>query len=79
MSLAPLAQMSPQEWAHFLSTASGVIIGSIPPVGVIITFILRLTRKIDTFLVEHEMLMSKYVRDKGITLEQLPTRSRRIF
>ena len=72
-----LAQISAQEWAHLLSTASGVIIGSVPPVAVIITFILRLTRKIDTFLIEHEMLMGDYVKGKGIALKDLPTRSRR--
>lgn len=72
-----IAQVSLQEWAHFLSTAAGVIVGSIVPVGVVIGFITRMTSKIDTFMTEHEMLMIKYVEDKGITLNDLPTRSSR--
>lgn len=72
-----LAQITPQEWSHFLSTATGVILGSIPGVGIIITFILRLTRKMDIFLVEHEMMFADYAFRAGKKVEDMPTRSGR--
>lgn len=72
-----LLQIDPQEWAHFLSTATGVILGSIPGAGAVIVFIWKAMRKMDIFMVEHEMLIIDYADRKGIKVTDLPTRSGR--
>ena len=42
----------------------------------IVSAINKLTRKLDVFTVEHEMLLSDYCRQHHIKVSELPTRSR---
>jgi hypothetical protein len=70
------ANVTTEQWAEFLSKIASIIIGSAPGVGTVIFFLLRVYRKLDVFLVEHEILMSEYARNHGIKIEDLPTRSR---
>lgn len=53
-----------------------VAIGSLPGIGVVAGFMLRLDRRLNTFMIEHEMLMGKFAKDIGVDLSRLPTRSK---
>lgn len=72
-----MIQVNTQEWYHFASTASGVLIGSIPGASIIIVFIWRVMRKLDIFMVEHEMLIIDYAKSRNMKVSDLPTRSGR--
>jgi len=71
--------MTPDQWANFLRTVASIIAGSVPGVFVVLLFVLRLTRRMDLFLVEHEILMREYAKSRGEDIEDLPTRSKIIL
>lgn len=52
------------------------IVGSLPAVGAVAALLLRIDRRLNLFMIEHEMLMQKYAKDTGIKLHELPTRTR---
>jgi len=52
------------------------VVGSIPAVIAVGAFLLRIDRRMGIFMIEHEMLMSKYAKDVGVPLHELPTRSK---
>jgi len=72
----PGGNVTVDQWAEFLSKVASIIVGSAPGVAAVLVFLMRLQRKLDVYLVEHEMLMSEYAKNKGIEIEDLPTRSR---
>lgn len=65
-------------WAEFISKVASIVLGSVPGVAAVLFFLARLQRRLDVYLVEHEMLMGDYARRNNMELHELPTRSRRI-
>lgn len=53
-----------------------IVIGSIPAAFGVMVFLLRMDRRLQTFLIEHEMLIGDYAKRNGVKVEHLPTRSR---
>lgn len=72
-----MIQLNPEEWAHFASTATGVLLGSVPGASAVIVFVWKMMRKMDIFMVEHEMLIIDLAERKGLKVADLPTRSGR--
>lgn len=60
------------------SKVGEIIVGSIPGIIAILVFMSRIDRKLAVFMIEHEMLMTKYAKESGIKLSELPTRSKEI-
>ena len=54
-------------------------LGSIPAILAVGAFMLRLDRRLNTFMIEHELLMGWYSEKENKPLASLPTRSKRFM
>jgi hypothetical protein len=60
------------DWDHVAEVAAG----SAPGILAVIAFFFRLDRKLHTWMIEHEMLVTWFCKEHKMEKHELPTRSR---
>jgi len=62
------------DWGH----AAEVAVGSAPGIILVLSYFFRLDRRLQRWMVEHEVLMDWFCKEHGVEKRNLPTRSKGI-